>query len=94
MEAIRKRIKRNGKNKITIELPSDFKSENIELLIFPVENSEMESTEFDDWENFSITNLDSMYNKDEPDYTNVMINERNPNYEGSTNSKSRIKSNR
>ena len=33
MEAIRKKIKRNGRNKITIELPDDFKADNIEVII-------------------------------------------------------------
>ncbi len=33
METIRKKIKRNGRNKITIELPEDFKAENLEVII-------------------------------------------------------------
>ncbi|MCY7363206.1 MAG: hypothetical protein LH629_14240 [Ignavibacteria bacterium] len=33
MDAIRKKIKRNGRNKITIELPDDFKADNIEVII-------------------------------------------------------------
>lgn len=40
MEAIRKKIKRNG-NKITIELPEDFKAENIELIILSDEKEEV-----------------------------------------------------
>ncbi|MDQ3019284.1 MAG: hypothetical protein M3R36_01745 [Bacteroidota bacterium] len=33
METIRKKIKRNGRNRITIELPEDFKAENLEIII-------------------------------------------------------------
>ena len=33
METIIKKIKRNGRNKITIELPEDFKADNIEVII-------------------------------------------------------------
>jgi len=33
MEAIRRKIKRNGSNTITIKLPEDFKAENLELII-------------------------------------------------------------
>lgn len=33
METIIKKIKRNGRNKITIELPVDFKADNIEVII-------------------------------------------------------------
>jgi hypothetical protein len=40
MEAIRQKIKRNG-NKITIELPEDFKAENIELIILSDEKEEV-----------------------------------------------------
>ncbi|MDQ3019663.1 MAG: hypothetical protein M3R36_03705 [Bacteroidota bacterium] len=42
MEAIRKKIKRNG-NKITFDLPEDFKAENIELIILPDDNEEKSS---------------------------------------------------
>lgn len=33
METIIKKIKRNGRSKITIELPEDFKAENLEVTI-------------------------------------------------------------
>lgn len=33
MDTIIKKIKRNGRNKITIELPEDFKADNIEVII-------------------------------------------------------------
>ena len=33
MKTITKKIKRNGRNKITIELPKDFIGENLEIII-------------------------------------------------------------
>jgi len=33
MDIITRKIKRNGRNKITIELPDDFKGENLEIII-------------------------------------------------------------
>jgi len=33
MDTITRKIKRNGRNKITIELPDDFKGENLEIII-------------------------------------------------------------
>lgn len=33
-----------------------------------------------DWHRFSITNLSRAYSNDEPDYTNDMIKEPNPEY--------------
>jgi len=35
MEAIRKKIKRNGSDTITFKLPENFKAENLELIILP-----------------------------------------------------------
>lgn len=37
MEAIRKKIKRNGSDTITFKLPENFKAENLELIILPDE---------------------------------------------------------
>lgn len=37
MEAIRKKIKRNGSNTITFKIPENFKAENLELIILPDE---------------------------------------------------------
>lgn len=40
METIIKKIKRNGRSKITIELPEDFKAENLEITISVDEKEE------------------------------------------------------
>ena len=81
MEAIRKKIKRNGNNKITIELPEDFKSENLDIFIFPSDSElENDADELFEWRSFSIKKLESTYNTEEPDYTDVMIKEPNPKY--------------
>ncbi|MEO8210501.1 MAG: hypothetical protein ABI840_08060 [bacterium] len=82
MEAIRKKIKREG-NKITIELPSDFIAEEIEMIIFPYEDQKEKNlleNEIDGWRKFSLNNLDRAYGKDEPDYCNVLVKESNPKY--------------
>lgn len=82
MEAIRKKIKRKG-NKITIELPEDFIAEEIEMIIFPYDSEEVKNPlekETDEWRKFSISNLERAYSEDEPDYSNVLVKERNPKY--------------
>jgi hypothetical protein len=38
MEAIRKKIKRNGSDTIIFKLPENFKAENLELIILPDED--------------------------------------------------------
>lgn len=44
MKTITKKIKRNGRNKITIELPKDFIGENLEIIIkSDIENLTSES---------------------------------------------------
>lgn len=45
MEAIRKKIKRNGSDTITFKLPENFKAENLELIILPDEE-EINSKDF------------------------------------------------
>ncbi|MBK9333028.1 MAG: hypothetical protein IPM96_11640 [Ignavibacteria bacterium] len=43
METITRKIKRNGRNKITIELPEDFIAENIEVTIKADEKEELKN---------------------------------------------------
>lgn len=43
METIIKKIKRNGRSKITIELPEDFKAENLEVTIKVDEKEEFKN---------------------------------------------------
>lgn len=80
MEAIRQKIKRTG-NKLIIELPEDFKSEMIELILFPAEdNSEEIDIQLNEWSSFSLRNLETFYSNNEPDYSSVQIKEPNVNY--------------
>ncbi|MBK7447327.1 MAG: hypothetical protein IPJ45_15180 [Ignavibacteria bacterium] len=80
MDAIRQKIKRTG-NKLIIDLPEEFKSEMFELILFPIENDTSESdNQLNEWSDFSLRNLETFYNKDEPDYTNVKIKEPNEKY--------------
>ncbi len=83
MNAIRKKIKRTG-NKITIELPEDFIAEEVEMIIFPYDSKEEKNsseTEAEDWTKFSVKNLERAYGEDEPDYSNVLVKEPNPQYQ-------------
>ncbi|MBK7254533.1 MAG: hypothetical protein IPI04_11620 [Ignavibacteria bacterium] len=80
MDAIRQKIKRTG-NKLIIDLPDEFKSEMFELILLPIENNTNESDDqLNEWSDFSLRNLETFYNKDEPDYTNVKIKEPNEKY--------------
>lgn len=80
MDAIRQKIKRTG-NKLIIDLPDEFKSEIFELILLPIENNTNESDDqLNEWSDFSLRNLETFYNKDEPDYTNVKIKEPNEKY--------------
>lgn len=80
MDAIRQKIKRTG-NKLIIDLPDEFKSEMFELILLPIENNTNESDDqLNEWSDFSLRNLETYYNKDEPDYTNVKIKEPNEKY--------------
>jgi len=80
MDAIRQKIKRTG-NKLIIDLPEEFKSEMFELILLPIENNTNESDDqLNEWSDFSLRNLETFYNKDEPDYTNVKIKEPNEKY--------------
>lgn len=78
MEALRKILKRKG-NKITIDVPEDFKAENIEGLILSIDNNDISSEETD-WREFSISNFSKLYGEDEPDYSTVMVKEPNKKY--------------
>ena len=80
MDAIRQKIKRTG-NKLIIDLSDEFKSEMFELILLPIENNTNESDDqLNEWSDFSLRNLETFYNKDEPDYTNVKIKEPNEKY--------------
>ena len=80
MDAIRQKIKRTG-NKLIIDLPDEFKSEMFELILLPIENNTNESDDqLNEWSDFSLRNLETFYNKDEPDYTNVKIKEPKEKY--------------
>lgn len=80
MDAIRKKVKRTG-NKVIIELPENFKTESFELILFPIENyPEGNLDETNEWINFSVQNLDRLYEDEEPDYSDILVKESNVNY--------------
>ena len=74
MEVIRKKIKRNGRNKITIELPEDFKAENLEVIIRP-DLEEKSSEEKKEHENEMLREkIRKYYSKFNVDLSNFKFN--------------------
>ena len=77
MKAIRQKVKRTG-NKVIIELPEDFKAETFELILFPIEDTpESSLDETAEWNNFSIRNLERLYEEENTDYSGVAVKEHN-----------------
>lgn len=74
MEAFK--IIATSKNKqLIINLPDNFVSKRLEILVFPADDE-------DDieWKSQSITGLNNAYGNDEPDYTSQMVKEPNEQY--------------
>ena len=80
MEAIRRRVKREGKKQIVIELPDDFTAENLEVLVFETEEDSTRDPFFSQWHSFSMRNLERCYDEEEADYSNIEVKELNKAY--------------
>ena len=80
MEAIRRRVKREGKKKIVIELPDDFTAENLEVLVFETEEDSTADPFFSQWHSFSMRNLERCYDEEQADYSNIEVKELNKAY--------------
>jgi hypothetical protein len=80
MEAIRRRVRREGKKQIVIELPDDFTAENLEVLVFETEEDATGDPFFSQWHSFSMRNLERCYNEEEADYSDVKVKEVNKAY--------------
>ena len=77
MKAIRQKVKRTG-NKVIIDLPEDIKAETFDLILFPIEgNPEITLDETDEWKNFSVRNLERLYEEENTDYSGVAVKEPN-----------------
>lgn len=72
MEAL-KIIATSQNKQLTIELPDNFISKRLEIVVFPAD-------EEDEWKNQSITGLNNAYGDNEPDYTNQIVKEPNEQY--------------
>jgi hypothetical protein len=80
MNAIRQKVKRTG-NKVIVELPEDFKTETFELILFPIEDTtESSLDETSEWKNFSVRNLERLYEEEISDYSDVVVKEPNVKY--------------
>lgn len=80
MEAIRRRVKREGKKQIVIELPDDFTAENLEVLVFETEEDSTADPFFSQWHSFSMRNLERCYDEEQADYSNIEVKELNKAY--------------
>ncbi|MBK6506001.1 MAG: hypothetical protein IPG02_10090 [Ignavibacteria bacterium] len=80
MEAIRGRVKREGKKQIVIELPDDFTAENLEVFVFETAEDSTGDPFTSQWHSFSSRNLERCYDVDEADYSYVKVKDINKTY--------------
>ena len=73
MEAL-KIIKSSSTIQLIIDLPNNFVSKNLEIIIFPIDDQQ------DDWNNQQINTLNKAYSTSEPEYDLLMIKESNTEY--------------
>jgi hypothetical protein len=62
-------------NKLTIDIPNNFVSKNLEIIIFPIDE------EPNEWNELQVNNLDHAYSTNEPGYELSMLKEPNIDYE-------------
>ncbi len=74
MEAL-KFTKSSSTNQLIIDLPNNFVSKNLEIIIFPIDDQQ------EDWSIQQINTLNTAYSKSEPEYDLLMIKESNTEYE-------------
>jgi hypothetical protein len=58
-------------NKLTIDIPNNFVSKNLEIIIFPIDE------EPNEWNELQVNNLDHAYSTNEPGYELSMLKEPN-----------------
>jgi hypothetical protein len=74
MEAL-KIMQITNSNKLTIDIPNNFVSKNLEIIIFPIDE------EPNEWNELQVNNLDHAYSTNEPGYELSMLKEPNIDYE-------------
>jgi hypothetical protein len=74
MEAL-KITKSSTTNQLIIDLPNNFVSKNLEIIIFPIDEPQ------DDWKTQQINTLNKAYSSNEPEYDLLMLKEPNTEYE-------------
>ncbi|MCA0426334.1 MAG: hypothetical protein LCH37_02775 [Bacteroidetes bacterium] len=74
MEAL-KITKSSSTNQLIIDLPNNFVSKKLEIIILPVDEPQ------NDWTTQQINTLNKAYSTDEPEYDLLMIKEPNTDYE-------------
>ncbi|MFI5221001.1 MAG: glycosyl hydrolase family 31 [Bacteroidia bacterium] len=73
MEAL-KITQTTDSNKLTIDIPDEFISKKLEIIIFPFDE------ESEDWKEHNLNRLNKAYSIDEPDYNLSMVKEPNDQY--------------
>lgn len=73
MEAIRKKIKRNGSDTITFKLPDNFKAENLELIILPDDEEVMSKSENEESDEHYKQRMKHFYDKFSFDIKNLKL---------------------
>ncbi|NDC30217.1 MAG: hypothetical protein EBZ58_04625 [Bacteroidetes bacterium] len=74
MEAL-KIMQITNSNKLTVDIPNNFVSKNLEIIIFPIDE------EPNEWNELHANNLDNAYSTNEPGYELSMLKEPNIDYE-------------
>ncbi len=74
MEAL-KITKSSNSNKLTIDIPNNFVSKNLEIIIFPIDD------EANEWNEVQVNTLNKAYSVNEPEYELSMLKEPNVDYE-------------
>lgn len=74
MEAL-KITQSSNSNKLTIDIPNNFVSKNLEIIIFPIDD------EVNEWSEIQKNNLNNAYSSKEPEYELSMLKEPNTDYE-------------
>ena len=73
MEAI-KITQTTHNNKLTIDIPNEFISKKLEIIIFPFDE------EAGDWKDYNLNSLNKAYSDNEPEYNLSMVKEPNADY--------------
>lgn len=73
MEAL-KITQTSHSNKLIINIPNEFVSKRLEIIVFPFDE------EHEEWKDYNLNSLNKAYSTDEPEYNLAMVKEPNAEY--------------